>query len=138
MRSSDAAGDERMVRVGFTDVILWMSKVSMNIQQQTTRNLSPLISSTVDVKYKLLTCRGVGVDSTYLLTSPADSVYRSVLSANITGFQIALMAMNVGDSCEVVIPYQQAYSNSGKGTILPYSHLHYFLKLKDIYKYQKK
>jgi hypothetical protein len=44
MRSSDAAGDERMVRVGFTDVILWMSKVSMNIQQQTTRNLSPLIS----------------------------------------------------------------------------------------------
>lgn len=100
--------------------------------------MSPLISSTVDVKYKLLTCRGVGVDSTYLLTSPADSVYRSVLSANITGFQIALMAMNVGDSCEVVIPYQQAYSNSGKGTILPYSHLHYFLKLKDIYKYQKK
>ena len=104
----------------------------------TEGNLSPLISSTVDVKYKLLTCRGVGVASTYLLTSPADSVYRSVLSANITGFQIALMAMNVGDSCEVVIPYQQAYSNSGKGTILPYSHLHYFLKLKDIYKYQKK
>ena len=62
----------------------------------TEGNLSPLISSTVDVKYKLLTCRGVGVDSTYLLTSPADSVYRSVLSANITGFQIALMAMNVG------------------------------------------
>ena len=44
----------------------------------TEGNLSPLISSTVDVKYKLLTCRGVGVDSTYLLTSPADSVYRSV------------------------------------------------------------
>ena len=81
----------------------------------TEGNLSPLISSTVDVKYN-----------------------RSVLRANITGFQSALMAMNVGDSCEVVIPYQQAYSNSGKGTILPYSHLHYFLKLKDIYKYQKK
>ena len=31
----------------------------------TEGNLSPLISSTVDVKYKLLTCRGVGVDSTY-------------------------------------------------------------------------
>ena len=31
----------------------------------TEGNLSPLISSTVDVKYKLLTCRGVGVGSTY-------------------------------------------------------------------------
>jgi hypothetical protein len=68
----------------------------------TEGNLSPLISSTVDVKYKLLTCRGVGVDSTYLLTSPADSVYRSVLSANITGFQIALMATSEGDFSEAL------------------------------------
>ena len=106
-----------------------------NDRKATEGNLSPLISSTADVKYKLLTCNGTAVDSTYLLT---DSISRLQLTGCITGFQVALMAMNVGDSCEVVIPYQQAYGNTGNRSILPYSHLHYFMKLKDIYKYQKK
>lgn len=104
-----------------------------NDRSTTEGNLSPLISSTCDLKYKLLTCNGTAVDSTYTAT---DSLYRMRLSNTVTGFQVAVMSMNVGDSCEVVIPYQSGYGRSGSGSILPYSHLHFFIKLKDISKYE--
>lgn len=106
-----------------------------NDRKTTEGNLSPLISSTCDLKYKLLTCNGTAVDSSYLAT---DSLYRAPLTGTITGFQVAVMAMNVGDSCEVIIPYQAAYGRSGSNAILPYSHLQFFVKLKDIFKYEKK
>ncbi len=105
-----------------------------NDRASTEGNLTPLISSTVNVKYKLLNCREEAVDSSYLLT---DSIYQQRLSNTVEGFQIALMAMNVGDSCEVIIPYQYGYSNTGNGSILPYTHLRYLLKLKGIEKYEK-
>lgn len=103
----------------------------------TSGNLSPLVTSTVDVKYRMETCDGVARDSSYLRTTPADSVLRIKFSEVISGFRIALMDMHVGDSCDVVIPYQQAYNNMSQGSVLPYSHLRYDLKLVDIYSYEK-
>ena len=102
----------------------------------TRGNLKPLVTSTVDVKYHLSLYDGTPMDSSYRVTSPADSVYRALISSNVEGWMIALTHMHVGDSCTVIIPYHQGYGSSTKGDILPYSNLVFNLKLKDIYKYQ--
>ncbi len=102
-------------------------------------NLKPLISSTVDVKYKLKLYDGTGVDSSYTSSSAtlADSVYRSVLRNNVEGWMIALTRMHVGDSCTVIIPYPQGYGSTKKSDkLLPYSTLVFDMKLVDIYKYR--
>ena len=103
----------------------------------TRNNLKPLITSTVDVKYHLSTYDGNPVDSSYYMTSPADSIYRSVLNQNVEGWMIALTRMHVGDSCTVIIPYQQGYGSTKKSdNLLPFSNLIFDVKLVDIYKYQ--
>lgn len=107
-----------------------------NDRNLTKDNLSPLSTSTCDVKYKLYLHDGSAIDSSYLQTSPADSIFRCKFTDVISGFRIALMAMNVGDSCDVIIPYQQGYQNTITSKIKPYSNLRYTLKLVDIYKYE--
>ena len=103
----------------------------------TRSNLKPLITSTVDVKYHLKLYNGTAVDSSYLSTSPADSVYRSVVTSNVEGWIIALTKMHVGDSCTVIVPYQQGYGSYERGELLkPYSNLVFDIKLVDIYKYK--
>ena len=102
----------------------------------TQDNLKPLITSTVDVKYHLSMYNGTPVDSSYILTSPADSIYRSKPNANVEGWMIALTRMHVGDSCTVIVPYQQGYGSTKKGDLLPYSMLIFDIKLVDIYKYK--
>ena len=102
----------------------------------TKDNLKPLISSTVDVKYRLRLYDDTAVDSSYNLTSPADSIYRAVISQNVEGWMIALTHMHVGDSCTVVIPYHQGYGSSSTGSIKPFTNLIFDLKLVDIYKYK--
>lgn len=110
-----------------------------NDRNATSGNLSPMATSTVDVKYKMEICGGTAVDSTFLRTVPGDSLMRADLSGSsyIPGFRIALMEMSVGDSCDIIIPYQQAYGSSGRGSVLPYSHLRYLMKLVDIPGYEK-
>lgn len=108
-----------------------------NDTMQTRDNIKPLITSTVDVKYHLRLYDGTDVDSSYLLTSPADSVYRSMINSNIEGWMIALTRMHVGDSCTVVIPYPQGYGSSKMSSLLlPYSTLIFDMKLVNIYKYK--
>ncbi len=103
----------------------------------TKGNLKPLITSTVDVKYHVSLYNGTPIDSSYYLTSPADSIYRSILNQNVEGWMIALTHMHVGDSCTVIIPYQQGYGSNKKSDVLiPYSTLVFNLKLVDIYKYK--
>lgn len=103
----------------------------------TCGNLKPMLTSTVDVKYKLTLYDGTPVDSSYNLTSPADSIYRSLINQNIEGWMIALTRMHVGDSCTVIIPYHQGYGSSQKSEVLvPYSNLVFNIKLLDIYKYK--
>ena len=108
-----------------------------NDRQLTKDNLMPLITSTVDVKYYLRLYDGTPVDSSYYMTSPADSIYRSMVNQNVEGWMIALTNMHVGDSCTVVIPYPQAYGSTKRSDVLiPFSSLVFDVKLVDIYKYK--
>ncbi len=105
----------------------------------TRDNLKPLITSTVDVKYRLTLYDGTEVDSSYGNVVPADSIYRSVINQNVEGWMIALTRMHVGDSCTIVVPYHQGYGSSKRSDILvPFSNLIFEVKLVDIYKYKAK
>ena len=100
-------------------------------------NLKPLLTSTVDVKYKLSLCDGTAVDSSYNIISPVAGVYRTVVNQNVEGWMIALTRMHVGDSCTVIVPYHQGYGSSKMSNSLkPYSTLIFNMKLEDINKYK--
>jgi len=104
----------------------------------TRNNLKPLLSSTVDVKYHGRLYDDVAFDSSYRSKSPADSIFRTTINSGvIEGWMIALTNMHVGDSCTVIIPYEQAYGSSSSSSIKPYSVLIFDMKLKDIYGYKK-
>ncbi|MGN1246214.1 MAG: FKBP-type peptidyl-prolyl cis-trans isomerase, partial [Muribaculaceae bacterium] len=104
----------------------------------TKDNLKPMLTSTVDVKYRGHDIDGVVFDSSFWRTSPADSVYRTKPSSVVEGWTIALMNMHIGDSCEVIIPYQQGYGSGGSQSILPYSTLIFDMKLVGIPAYETK
>lgn len=115
-----------------------------NDRNATAGNLSPLYTSTVDVKYKGQLYNDVAFDSSYLRTAEyGDSIFRTQFTNMISGWTIALMDMHVGDSCEVIIPYQQGYGASGHSTttgtvgVPPYSTLKFNIKLVDIPGYEK-
>jgi len=108
-----------------------------NDTMATRDNLKPLISSTVDVKYRGRLYDNTVFDSSYTRTTPADSIFRVRLNSGvIEGWMIALTHMHVGDSCSVIVPYQQGYGSSSTGTIDPYSVLLFDIKLVDIYGYK--
>ncbi|MBR5169597.1 MAG: FKBP-type peptidyl-prolyl cis-trans isomerase [Muribaculaceae bacterium] len=108
-----------------------------NDTMQTKGNLKPLITSTVDVKYKLSLFDGTPVDSSYIMSEPADSIYRSMVNTNIEGWMIALTRMHVGDSCTIIVPYPQGYASRKMNDVLvPYSCLVFDMKLVDIFKYK--
>ena len=109
-----------------------------NDTNETKGNLKPLYSSQVDVKYKLCLYDGTEVDSSFLSTSPADSIFRCRLNSGvIEGWAIAVPRMHIGDSCRVIIPYNVGYGSSGYGSdINPYSTLQFDIKLVGIPKYE--
>lgn len=99
----------------------------------TSKNLRPLYTSTVDVKYYGQLYNKEPFDSSYLRVSPADSIFRTRASDVIKGWTIALERMHVGDSVEVIVPWQQGYGSASQGAlILPYSALKFQIKLVDI------
>lgn len=95
--------------------------------------LTPLSTSYVSVKYKGMLYDGTPFDSSYLNT---DSIFTTSLSGVITGWQIALQNMQVGDSVDVILPYQVGYGVSGSQRIPPYSTLKFGIKLVDIPYYE--
>lgn len=105
-----------------------------NDRTQTAGNLSPLLTSKVAVKYKGQLYNGVTFDSTSVATS--DSVRVFSLSEVVAGWQIALMDMHVGDTCEVVLPFYVGYGETGSTAINPYSTLKFGIKLVDIPAYE--
>ncbi len=109
-----------------------------NDRKATEGNLSPLFTSTVDVKYHGRLYNDEPFDSSYLRIEPADSVYRTKCSNVIEGWTIALEDMRIGDSCLVVIPYQQGYGSANQGSIKPYSALQFNMKLVGIPGYEIK
>ncbi len=110
-----------------------------NDQEATKDNLSPIYTSTVDVKYIGRIYDGTAFDSSFVNTSPRDSIYRCTISNMIEGWGIALPQMHVGDSVRVLIDYPQAYGTYSVGDyIKPYSVLQFDIKLDDIYAYEVK
>ncbi len=124
----------------FYDVIIpaWNPEAQVlihwfNDRRATAGNLIPMLTSTVDTKYKLTLYDGTVIDSSYEL---ADSTYRTKVSATIQGMQIALQTMHVGDSVRLVVPFAQGYGSTVAGKIPASSTLVFDLKLKDIYRYE--
>lgn len=121
----------------------WNSSAYILVHQfndpaETADNLVPLYTSTVDVCYRVLLYDGTAVDSSYNITGPVKGALRTQLSDEglIAGWKIALTHMHVGDTCEVVIPYNQGYGALGMGSIKPYSNLQFNLRLVDIPYYE--
>ncbi|MDE5837457.1 MAG: FKBP-type peptidyl-prolyl cis-trans isomerase [Paramuribaculum sp.] len=107
-----------------------------NDRSLTAGNLVPLVTSTVDVKYKGWLCNDVAFDSSYTATTYGDSIFRTIPSQTIVGWQVALTNMAVGDSARVVIPWSLAYGTQSTGSIAPFSNLVFDIKLVDIYSYE--
>lgn len=103
-----------------------------NDRDMTASALSPLSNSTCDVVYLLRNIDGDTLDSSYSQTYYGDSIYRCPPNQMITGFQIAMMNMHVGDSVTAVVPYTSAYGVTGSGSVLPYSTLVFSIKLAGI------
>lgn len=105
----------------------------LNDRTLTEGNLTPMVTSVVDVKYKGWLIDGTAFDSSY---TAKDSVFTTKVSSVIEGWQTALQHMRVGDSVRIVLPYGQAYGSTGSGAILPFSTLTFDVKLKDIVNYE--
>ncbi len=108
-----------------------------NDRKETEGNLSPLYTSTVDVRYRLHLADGTPADSSDNVTAyGAKGVFRTDLTSVIQGWPIALEQMHCGDTVEVIIPYQVGYGSQNMGTILPYSNLRFNIRLVDIPYYE--
>ena len=71
-------------------------------------------------------------DSSYTKTQYGDSIARFQLTSVVTGWMMGLTNMHVGDSVELVIPYEQGFYAQRQGTINPYSVLRFNVRLVDI------
>lgn len=109
-----------------------------NDTAKTRNNLKPLYSSTVDVTYIGRNYQNEAFDSSFLRTTPADSVYRTRLNYGIIeGWAIALTQMHIGDSVRVITPYNVGYGTYKMSNILlPFSNLVFDIKLKGIPYYE--
>lgn len=109
-----------------------------NDRSLTEGNLSPMYTSTVNVKYIGRLYNNEPFDSSFVQTAYGDSIFQTKMSDVISGWTIALEAMHVGDSVRVVIPQSQGYGASTTGSIPPYSTLQFDIKLVDIPYYEIK
>ena len=105
--------------------------------EENADKLTPLYTSTVDVRYKLHLCDGTPVDSSSTPTVNGPGIFRTSLNSVILGWPIALCGeVHCGDSVEIICPYDVAYGITGSGAILPYSALRFNIRLVDIPYYE--
>lgn len=107
-----------------------------NDRALTAGNLRPLYTSTCDVIYYGQLIDATPFDSSYRQTQYGKAIMRMTPQKTITGFAIALTNMHVGDSVEVLIPYELAYGDRQSNLIKPYSTLKYNMRLVDIAGYE--
>lgn len=108
-----------------------------NDRSETEGNLSPMYTSTIDVRYKLHLYDNTPVDSSDLITDYGKlGVYQAQLSRQITGWGIALPHMRCGDTAEIIVPYGVAYGDQQTGIIKPYSNLRFNVRLENIAHYE--
>lgn len=98
--------------------------------------LTPLYTSTVDVRYYLSLYNGVACDSSSTQTTYGPGIFRAQLSTLIDGWAVAVGNMNVGDTAEVIVPYALGYGTTTTNSIPAYSNLKFNIRLVDIYKYE--
>lgn len=108
-----------------------------NDRAETEGNLSPMYTSTVDTRYNLYYYEGTAIDSSANISAYGPGIFRTQLNAVIPGWVIAMEDMRVGDTAEVLIPYQQGYGVTTSSGILPYSTLKFNIRLVDIVDYEK-
>lgn len=110
-----------------------------NDPAETADNLVPLYTSTVDVRYIGYTCEDVPFDSSTLVNSYGKlGIARFQCNSVVQGWTIALEKMHVGDTCEVIVPYNVGYGSSTSGTLPPFTTMRFNIRLEDIYKYEAK
>lgn len=108
-----------------------------NDRAETAGNLSPLYTSVVDVFYEGYDCEGNLFDSSEGVTTYGiPGTQRFACNGTIQGWSIALEQMHVGDTCEIIVPYQMAYGTTVTSSIKPYSSLRFNIRLTDIYRYE--
>lgn len=105
-----------------------------------TDNLKPLSTSTVDVIYQGFNYQGERFDSSLTQTAYGrPGVARFALNGVIDGWTAAFETMHVGDSAEIICPYNMAYGETYMSSMIqPYSALRFNVRLVDIYAYEKK
>lgn len=108
-----------------------------NDRSETEGNLSPLSTSTIDVRYQLHLYNETAVDSSNNLTAyGAKGIYRCKLNEMIPGWVAALAQMRCGDTAQIIVPYELGYNNQGSGAVLPFSTLRFNVRLEDIPYYE--
>lgn len=108
-----------------------------NDRSETEGKLSPLYTSTVDVRYMLHLYDGTPADSSTNVTDyGAPGIFRARLDEMILGWGIALPQMRCGDTAEIVVPYAAAYGTQSLGVIKPFSNLRFNVRLVDIPHYE--
>lgn len=98
--------------------------------------LTPLYTSTVDVRYHLSLYDGTPCDSSSLMTTYGPGIYRAQLNDLIDGWAASVCNMNVGDTAEVIIPWTLGYGTSASGSIPACSNLKFNIRLTDIVLYE--
>lgn len=107
-----------------------------NDKSETAGNLQPLYTSVVTASYNGRLYNDVMFDSSYTAT---DGQINFAVNQVIGGWQMALTSMHVGDTVQIVVPYQSGYgSSTTNASIPPYSTLQFNLKLRDIPCYEIK
>lgn len=109
-----------------------------NDRSLTAGNLVPLYNSTVDVRYNAYTCDGERFDSSTLINSYGKlGIARFECNNTIQGWSIAMEQMHVGDTAEVIIPYNVGYGTQLSASLKPFSNLRFQIRLEDIYAYER-
>lgn len=134
----DAAGNPVYERIGCSwDPNAYVLMRWHNDRSLTEDKLSPISTSTVDMRYEVRTIDDKEVDDSHSSANPAPGVYRTRLNNTISGWMIAVSQMHVGDTCTILIPYNQAYGSVSYKGLRPYSDLVFNVRLVDIPAYEK-
>ena len=100
--------------------------------------LSPLETSTIDVIYQGFNKDGERFDSSLTQTKYGPGISRFKLNEVIDGWTAAFETLHVGDSAEIICPYNMAYGAGAVSSLVPpYSALRFTVRLVDIYSYEK-
>lgn len=100
-----------------------------NDRSETAGNLVPLLTSSVRARYIGRNYLGQVFDA----DSTSENGTYFLVNQVVAGWQLALQNMHVGDSVEIILPYNQAdWSSTPNDLIPPYSTLQFTMRLHDI------